>query len=405
MGSFASETRESAVPIPFRLRGLVLSAGLACTVMLATTLPQAGAASAAPGSGPARWRVVQVIGPANGVTNPEFFDVTSRDDAWSWWISSCAPCPGPGPVSFLEHWNGTRWIKKTPPAAAAGIVGLGASSARNLWLFTVDMIRGHIVKRAVVWNGSWHTIRLPIWTISFSRAGFYAVQPEVFGPKSVWLFELALRAVDVYNGHRWTRHVLPGYPADVSVVSPTDIWAIGYAKTPAGRHFLMHWNGSRWRTLQIPRPARIPKNSIEYVGGLVATGPADLWLGRYIQTGAQGARTLYLLHWTRGRWHKVLFRFQTSLAFSSAQDGHGGLWLASNGPAPRYSWYFDHLSRTGRWTRQAGPTVPGSNFGQISAQFAPMAWIPGTTSVWATGNLYPKNNTNAQLGAIFKYGP
>ena len=393
------------MPLPSQMRGLVVAVGLAGALMLPTALPQAGAATVAPGSGPARWRVVKEIGPSDGVTNPEFFDVTSRDNAWSWWTTSCAPCPGPGPVSFLEHWNGTRWIKKTPPAAALGIVGLGASSQRNLWIFTVDTVRGHPVKRAVVWNGSWHTIRLPDWTISFSRAGFYAVQPEVFGPRSVWLFELALRAVDVYNGHRWTRHALPGYPADISAVSPTDIWAIGYAKTPGDHQFLMHWNGTRWRTLQIPKPAMIPKNSTKFVGGLVATGPHDLWLVRSISSGAQATRPLYLLHWTHGRWHKVLFRFPTSFALSSAQDGHGGLWMVSNGPAPRYAWYFDHLSQTGRWTRQAGPTVPGTKVGQISEQFAPMAWIPGTTSVWATGDLEPQDNSNAAIGAIFKYGP
>jgi len=392
------------VPLPMRLRSVVLAAALAIALILPTALPHASASTTVPGSSLARWRVVKVIGPENGVTYPGFLSVTSRDDAWSWWNSSCASCPGQGSVSFLEHWNGTRWIKKTPPAAAeSGIVGLGASSQRNLWLFTVDTIRGHAVKRALIWNGSWHTIRLPDWTISFSRAGFYAAQPEVFGPRSVWLFELALRAVDVYNGHRWTRHALPGYPGDINVISPTDIWAIGRGKS-FDRQFLMHWNGARWRTLQIPRPARIPKNSIEYVSGLVATAPHDLWLARYIETGSQGARTLYLLHWARGRWHKVPFRFPTSWALLSAQDGHGGLWMASNGPAPHYHWYFDHLSRSGYWTRGAGPTVPGTNFGQSSV-LAPMAWIPGTISVWATGNLDPQHSNDAILGAIFKYGP
>jgi hypothetical protein len=77
--------------------------------------------------------------------------------------------------------------------------------------------------------------------------------------------------------------------------------------------------------------------------------------------------------------------------------------MASNGPAPRYSFYFDHLSRTGRWTRQALPTVAG-----MTAQFAipsSMAWIPGTSSVRATGYLTPQHGNGAVFVAIFKYGP
>jgi hypothetical protein len=73
------------VALAIRLPGLVLAAGLACAAILPTALPQASAATAARGSAHARWRVVEVIGPRNGVTYPGFLDVTSRYDAWSWW--------------------------------------------------------------------------------------------------------------------------------------------------------------------------------------------------------------------------------------------------------------------------------------------------------------------------------
>jgi hypothetical protein len=357
--------------------------------------------SAATGAGTNQWRVAKVLGSPNDSTYASYFDVTGRDDAWSWWTSSTRT----GFTSFIEHWNGARWSPMKPPSGTAGIAGLAASSARNLWIFAVRPRVGRPpAEHVVIWNGgSWRYRPIPSWVIQFSRAGFFYVQPVVFGPDNVWAFSLGRYAAH-FNGHTWAKRTQPAMAGQVSALSPTDIWATTFG--PGRVHPLMHWDGTTWRLLAIPRPTNVPPKSSIYVTDLTATGPRDVWLARDIQIGSQGARTRTLLHWNGRRWHLVGLRLPTSYVNGMAQDGQGGLWLVTNGPAPHYAWYFDHLLRTGRWTRQAPPVAPGTSFGQID--FVPfnssLTWVPGTRSAWAAGNLIPRHGTGIQ-GAIFSYRP
>ena len=389
-----------------RVTSRLLTAGSVLVLALCLGLPvaqPAGASTGASTGGSAgRWRVVTRIGPPDGVTYPNFLAVSGPDDAWSWW-NGCAPCSGGGShnYSLLEHWDGARWRAMKTPAVAQGIVGLAASSASNVWIFAV---RGATPKHKVayhmaIWDGrSWRVQAIPAWVIGFSRAGFYFVNPVVFGPGNVWAFSIGRYAAH-FNGRNWARIKMPLPASTVSAVSASDIWAISYR--PAGGQALMHWDGRSWRLLPIPKPARIPPKSTEYVGGLTAAGPDSVWLTRDIQTGSQGARSLYLMHWDGRSWHRIGFRFPTSFAGEAAQDGHGGLWLAANGVAPGYHWYFDHLLAGGTWTRQA---MPARGQVGLAQNGSPMQLIPGTRSVWAVGSLFPPNNKYV-IGAIFKYGP
>ncbi len=383
-----------------RSRLLAASPVLALAVLLG--LWSAPSASADSGGHTGRWRVVAKVGPADGVTYPDFFATSGPDNAWSWW-RGCAPCAATDEhyYTLLRRWNGTRWLSMSVPAATRGIAGLSVSSADNAWIFAVSTHRGHPAEdHVLIWNGkSWRYQKIPDWVIGFSRAGFYYVYPVVFGPDDVWAFSVGAYASH-YNGRTWAKIKMP-YTAGsvISPVSANDIWAMDYS--PTGSQGLMHWNGVSWQRLSIPKASHIPAKSTEYVSDLLATGPRSVWLVRDIETGEQGARSLYLMHWDGSIWQHVRFAYRTSFVDQTARDGAGGLWMAANGPAPAYRWYFVHLQEDGTWTRQVVPA--GSQISNLLVQPS-LLWVPGTQSLWAVGNFVPPKHNEARRGAIFRFG-
>ena len=373
-------------------------------VVAAAVLPASAATSPA-------WRVVKTFGPAEGVWSDNFA-VSGANDAWSTWIA-CKPCGGNNPVThfYVEHSAGTTWRQVRVPAslegAAEASVAIGASAYKNLWLFqpatSSRSPRAHVLR----WNGSkWRRQAIPSWAVHLNLSGTYDIVPAVFGPKSVWVFSMGVDAftnpghyVARYNGHRWTKLQLPAVPNQVSVVSEHDIWALGSTIATKGKpstSILMHWNGKRWSTLAVPS-AHVPKNATENVLNPVALGPANVWIQRDIERGLAGAATLYLLHWNGQRWSRVTLAAGISGVDYMTPDGHGGLWLAANGPKPSFTWYLYHLN--GKWARYSVPAVKGTTVGDLIS----LNWIPGTRSVWAAGNMLQPGSSGGIIGAILKH--
>jgi hypothetical protein len=384
--------------------GLLLAAAV-----LATTVPVGAAGAvgiaAAPTVPAPGWRVSMVFSGAQNMTSVV---ATSASDAWSsWWI------PGPaGPAPFVERWNGSAWRQVPVPSGLTDLIidplAVGASSASDLWEF-IGSIAGP-PPAALRWNGrTWRLQQLPGWVIRASPdpAGDLNAQTAVFGPGDVWVFSTGVEGTNNpdhfaarYNGRAWVKVPLPAVSQWISALAPNDIWGKGAAA--AGRHpdILMHWNGKRWTTTP-PLPAvQLPPGAIAFADDLTATGPRDAWLDRGILPRSGNNEALYLLHWNGTRWAHVRFGFPVSQVDFMAQDGHGGLWLADQGPAPARHWYLDHLS-FGRWTRYAVPAVQGTTLQDLSG----IAWIPGTRSMWATGDLAGPPKGHGSLGLVLKFGP
>lgn len=81
----------------------------------------------------------------------------------------------------------------------------------------------------------------------------------------------------------------------VSAVSASDAWAIG--GNTAGRNMILHWNGTSWTKVAIP------KTYLGFLGGVSATSADDAWaVGSYHKSGS--VKTL-VLHWDGTSWTKV----------------------------------------------------------------------------------------------------
>ena len=84
----------------------------------------------------------------------------------------------------------------------------------------------------------------------------------------------------------------------------------------------------------------------------------------------------------------------TNFAGSVAPDGHGGLWADSIDANPGGFWLLDHLSG-GKWTQVSLPP------GVWSQSPLTLTWIPGSRSLWATGQSIGAKGSKA---LILKYG-
>ena len=93
----------------------------------------------------------------------------------------------------------------------------------------------------------------------------------------------------------WTQ-VLPerGEISDVAVISPRDIWAVGYVRTPDGSGsqdaLLLHFDGREWRR----SPENFPGAGLLSVSMVSAD---EGWA-----SGVIGAEQPFLLHFTNGHW-------------------------------------------------------------------------------------------------------
>jgi hypothetical protein len=366
---------------------------------LAGVLVPASAATSPP------WRVVKAFSPAVGVWSDNLTAISARD-SWSTWLAcgtgSCGSI-GPGTLYYVEHWSGTSWNRVRVPASLTGAaensVALGASSFRDMWL--IDSPRyPSATTRVLRWDGrKWYTQRIPAWAVYLNRSGSYNTTAAVFSPASVWIFNAGLNFAARYNGHTWTRMRMPGYATEVSVLSQHDIWALGRRASAPGlstAQILMHWNGKSWHVVPVPQ-VRLPAGTDAYVGNLVALGPADAWVLRDEMRGTAGATTTGLLHWNGRSWSRVAVPSGVSIISDVTPDGHGGLWLAGNGPKPAYKWYLYHLD--GKWRRYDVPTAKGTTLLDLTG----LSWIPGTRSVWATANMLQPGANGKIIGAILKY--
>lgn len=376
----------------FRTRSVVAFGAVGLLGLLAGTAP----AEAATASG---WRLTEVFGTgANNIDalSPAGLAATSSDSAWAVFYGCNWPCSN-NATATVENWDGRTWA----PVPAGDLQGVepavvAASSAKDAWLFGAFPGTKH--PGALHWNGtSWSKPAVPSWVIRINGSGSYDVYPADFGPRNLWLFSLGgyvgiktAFAVHYLDG-RWTKSYLPDVPDGAAAISSNNIWVVGQSFSGKGPYVLMHWNGHRWTTSDLPK-----QPVAGFPPGLLAAGPHDLWLNWYPRkAGAAG----YLLHGTGTHWSKVTFP-DGATGSLAAPDGAGGVWLSGFAAGSKRVQLFMHWS-AGKWTTFS---VPNGHY--IPGNVDQLALIPGTRSVWATGNVYGHGaGTTLNRGTIWQYNP
>ena len=218
--------------------------------------------------------------------------VISAADAWAVGTSEAG--------AQIVHWNGTAWkqvaVPRLPSPYFAGysLAAVGASSASNVWAVGYG---GDNESITLHYNGkSWRRVASP------DRGSTYLYGVTVTSAGNAWAVgadigscacekALILR----WNGQAW-KVVTSAYPSpastlnSVAAVPGSGPWAGGYSRDFVNVTLLMKWNGSSWQRSTAGLGTKDPAG-FTYVFGVAGSSASDVW--------AAGSR---LLHWNGTTW-------------------------------------------------------------------------------------------------------
>lgn len=258
---------------------------------------------------------------------------TSAANAWA--VGNNAQTP------VIVHWDGRKWSSATAGLpAGTGLDTVAASSPGNAWALGSARLAGS--KRGTTpvilhWNGgAWQPVPSPVPPDSFLSS--------------------------------------------VSVTSPADAWAVGiYFTSPAHlpsseRPIALHWNGSAWQRVPLPRLAMPPGGGAQLTRVSV-TSASNAWAVGVFQSSQGNYQAGFVLHWNGSSWRQV------PSAPASVGDP-----VAVAASATRYAW-LTAGSVAGLWNGSDWTTVPvplvGTHFGDRGGQVSALAvsghvaWLAG----------------------------
>lgn len=229
-----------------------------------------------------------------------------------------------GDGGAIVRWNGTSWASVASPLTT-NLLAVYMLSVTDGWAVGDG---GKIIR----WNGtSWQNFTSPT---ALSLRGLHmlsATDGWIVGgdtPSSVILR---------WNGASWTTVASPApWPAiliDVTMVSPTDGWAVGNYGT------ILRWNGSAWHT--VPSPTGLYIISIDMVSA------TDGWAVGGLYPNGQ------ILHWNGSSWQIYTAPASNELASVSMVNAADG-WAVSR-------WGSELLHWNGvNWTKSSSPRTVGA---------------------------------------------
>jgi hypothetical protein len=161
----------------------------------------------------------------------------------------------------------------------------------------------------------------------------------------------------------------------------------------------MHWDGSSWHKLALPKLT--PVGGQPWVpAAIVARSARDVWLQETVAVNRGSGFAppgVTLLHWNGTTWAQAAQDLKHTYVPGLTSDGHGGFWLTS-ATGQELVTHIVHYADS-HWHRQLAPTEPG-----FTNEVGGFVLIPGTTSVWGTGILTSTTGPATEAD-IVKYGP
>jgi hypothetical protein len=226
----------------------------------------------------------------------------------------------------------------------------------------------------------------------------------------VWAFGYDFAAasrsfVAHYNGASWSMKSFPYVIDEASAVSATDIWAIGgVASAPRNGVWarIVHWTGSAWRSVALPR-ITVPSGDGLYGMGIAALSAGNVWAEFGVGGSDPQTWTIKLAHLTGTTWSVATVPasfgvFGNTFPGQLVASARGGVWLglinkkATSGPLLPVVF----VQRAGNGWKVIPPGT--SQYLAIDA----MAAVPGTAAAVAVGELNPRS-TGSQ-GIVLGYG-
>ncbi|MEW5988309.1 MAG: carboxypeptidase-like regulatory domain-containing protein [Chloroflexota bacterium] len=293
--------------------------------------------------------------------------------------------------TLIQHWDGTAWtIVASPNPGGSNLINklraVAAVGPSDVWAVG----GGGYPERAMIlhWDGvSWSAVN------NRCRVPLYGV--TVVSATDIWA--VGDNTTCRYNGVSWQRvnspQPRPAYSEvsyslrDVDAVATNDMWAAGsrvldYGKYLVNLSFFEHWNGSNWtRTLGAP-------GQIMY--GVAAVSTNDVWA-----VGTSGFGPL-ILHWDGVTWDSV----------PTPSEGSGGSLQAIDALAADELWaagyYYDDTFDEQTLIEQAPSTTSGNVVGDTNVAGAVVTWI-GLESGSATTDAFGEYEAAGLLAGAYTF--
>jgi hypothetical protein len=153
-------------------------------------------------------------------------------------------------TSKLDHWNGLNWTAAQDPNRGPFDLGpndVAAVSSSDAWAVGNDILDR--------WDGrAWHAVPSPVrhfelWQLSVvSPTDVWAVGAAL-GPTEKWTTARPL--IERWHGGRSTVKAIDNPPfrsgLSIAALSPDDVWIVGgQSRLGPGNRQLDHWNGKHW---------------------------------------------------------------------------------------------------------------------------------------------------------------
>ena len=367
------------------------------------------------------WRTVAKVSVKGDETLLTGVDAVAKSDAWA--VGGAVTSRGTKPIGIVEHWTGRSWRRVTLPAAVAkawnrysglAFPVVGASSASNVWAFSLNLANGRGSDGYLRLNGrKWTVGTLPGTSVASGHLVLITTT-RVISSKDVWVFGGKLNPTATtpaftpyaaqYNGHKWTVKSIPGAGAvvDVSKISAGNMWAaigtpqlFAFPGVAASTPSVAHWNGKAWAAAAVqPTSSELPAGAT--LGSILASRGGHVWIGGGA-TNSKGGTTEFAAELTGSTWTVSTLPVTATASdyalTSMAPDGHGGIWAAAGGLATTKVRIW-HLTG-GAWT---GPVSP--SFGSSQRTLFQLSTVPGTSSVWGVGAVARGASTDGLLALV-----
>jgi len=203
------------------------------------------------------------------------------------------------------HWDGAEWSIVPNPGGVGNLYGLEVIAPNDIWavgddspLLAPDGVGDGVYEPQIMhWDGSsWTVIPDPVIVTAGTLRAVSAASPDDAWAVGTYSSGNFVPLIEHWDGNQWSIVSAPSIPGgvlnDVEVVTANDVWAVGSGM------LILRWNGSQWN--QVPGPNL---GDPAYLWDMTVVSPTDFWAVGYIMRS--GVPQTLVLHWDGIQWSEV----------------------------------------------------------------------------------------------------
>lgn len=299
--------------------------------------------------------------------------VVSASDIWTVGTS------GNGLKSRIEHWNGNSWSLVSAPGTALN--GVAVVSASDIWAVGSRFFPSTNTTAALIdhWNGSaWSIVASPTL-----NSNSYLNSVTVVSASDIWAVgytgtqQSNQPLIEQWNGTSWSvvSSPGPGQLNGVAAVSANDVWAVG---VNFNQTLIEHWDGTSWTVVSSP-------GSLNALNGISVVSASDIWAVGF-QAGKTKNKTL-TEHWNGTSWTIVPSPNVPGGPPGNQLDAVSAISTNDVWAVGEYNTNAGNLMNNTlveHWNGSAWKVVSSPSPGSYNTLYA-VAFVPGSKHLWAVG--------------------